>query len=170
MEPIYLRALEASDLELTWRWHNDPALYATLGGAFRYVSHQTEADWLKAKAAFSPHEVSLAICLAESGEHVGNAYLREIDWIQRRAELHVFIGDESQRGKGLGQAATRALLRHAFDDLNLHRVYLFVLADNARAIRTYEKCGFHTEGRLVQHACKQGRMVDVVVMGVVRAS
>ncbi len=170
MDPIYLRALEASDLELTWRWHNDPQLYATLGGSFRYVSHQTEADWLRAKAAYSAHEVTLAICLAESGDHIGNAYLRDIDWISRRAELHLFIGDENMRGKGYGQIATRALVRHAFDDLNLYRLYLYVLASNQRAIRTYEKNGFKTEGCLAQHVCKQGQYVDVAVMGLIRAT
>lgn len=170
MDTIYLRPLAADDLERTWRWHNDPALYDTLGGTFRHVSRETEAEWLKQKMAPSSHEVNLAICLSDSGEHIGNAYLRDIDWVHRRAELHLFIGDDTMRGKGYGQFATRELVRHAFHDLNLRRLYLHVLADNARAIRTYEKCGFTAEGRLQQHAFKHDKFVDVLVMGLLRGS
>ena len=169
MNPVFLRALEPEDLALTWRWHNDPELYATLGGSFRFVSQQAEAEWLRAKSTPSSNQVNLAICESASTEHVGNAYLRDIDWIHRHAELHLFIGSETMRGKGYGQAATRLLIQHAFDDLNLHRVYLFVLADNARAIRAYEKCGFQIEGQLRQHVFKHGTFVDMILMGLCRA-
>jgi hypothetical protein len=33
-DDVYLRALEISDLEQCHRWHNDMALYETLGGTF----------------------------------------------------------------------------------------------------------------------------------------
>ena len=38
--------------------------------------------------------------------------------------------------------ATKELLRKAFDELGLNRVYLNVLSDNVRANRFYEKAGF----------------------------
>jgi hypothetical protein len=30
--PVYLRAIDEGDLETVHRWHNDPALYASLVG------------------------------------------------------------------------------------------------------------------------------------------
>ncbi len=60
-------------------------------------------------------------------------------------------------------------MRYAFRDHNMNRVWLEVLADNARAIRAYRTCGFVEEGRLRQHAWHDGAYKDVVVMGVLRA-
>lgn len=163
---VYLRCLEPDDLERTYKWHNDPKLYESLGGVFRYVSRASEEEWLRKASSYSANEVSLAICLTNGGRHIGNVYLRNIDWVSRRAELHIFIGEPNERSNGYGTAAVNQVLQHAFQDLGLHRVYLFVLEDNKPAIRTYEKCGFAVEGRLRQHAFKGGAFKDVVVMGI----
>jgi RimJ/RimL family protein N-acetyltransferase len=114
----------------------------------------------------SPQQVNLAICLAKQAQHIGNIYLRDIDWIARNAELHIFIGDAQQRNKGYGRVAVQQLIDYAFRDLGLYRVYLFVLADNQAAIRTYAACGLQHEGVLRGHAFKQGAFKDVSVMGI----
>ncbi len=165
-QQIVLRALEETDLERTHRWHSDPELYSRLVNPFRFVSKTAELEWLRRKAAYSANEVNLAICLRDNGEHIGNIYLREIDWISRRAFLGIFIGGPEHRGNGHGREALRQLLAHAFTDLQLNRVYLEVLADNAPAIKLYEGCGFTLEGRLRQHVFKNGSYKDVLVMGI----
>jgi len=165
LEPVRLRALELDDLERTWRWHNDPVLYETLGSPFRFVSRLAEEEWLRTRCAYGAADISLAICLTRTGEHIGNIYLRRIDWVARHAETHMFIGPRAQRGRGYGESALRQLIRYAFAMLGLQRLYLEVLADNVAAIRLYEKCGFEVEGRLRRHAFKNGRWCDMLVMG-----
>jgi RimJ/RimL family protein N-acetyltransferase len=168
MESVYLRALELDDLDRTYKWHNDRELYKTIG-VFHPVSRATDQEWLHKKQAYSNDEVNLAICVttnSEHSEHIGNIYLRNIDWIARTAELRIFIGEPDQRSKGYGQAAIRLLIRHAFDDLGLLRVYLFVYDDNKAAIRSYEKCGFVIEGKLRKHFFIAGKFKDCLVMGI----
>jgi RimJ/RimL family protein N-acetyltransferase len=165
-EPLYLRALEVSDMERCYKWHNDRTLYETLVGYFHFVTKGTEQAWLDGKRAFSEREINLAICLKGSDKHIGNIYLREIDWISRRAQLEIFIGDSEERSKSYGQSAIRQLLSYAFSGLGLKRIYLDVLADNKQAIHVYEKCGFSGEGRLKNHVFKQGGWKDVIVMGI----
>ena len=162
---VFLRPLEETDLERTHHWHNDAGLYATLCDSFRPVSKTAELEWLRDKTKYSLKEINLAICLLPKGEHIGNIYLREINWIARRAVLHIFIGNFTGRLKGFGQQAIRKLLSHAFCELNLNRIFLEVLADNTSAIKTFEKCGFKTEGRLRSHAFKDGGYKDILVMG-----
>jgi RimJ/RimL family protein N-acetyltransferase len=58
------------------------------------------------------------------------------------------------------------MLRHAFNDLNLHRVFLSVLSSNAAAIRAYEKAGFRREGIAREAAYKRGRYEDLVDMAI----
>jgi diamine N-acetyltransferase len=166
MADVYLRALEPADVERTWKWHNDPGLYEMLVSPFRYVSRAAEEEWIRRKAAYSQTEVQLAICLREGDRHIGNIHLTDIDWVVRHAGVGIFIGEEEHWSKGYGQQALRLILRHAFNDLGLHRVHLVVLDGNDRAIRAYEKCGFVVEGRLRQHAFKQGKFRDLILMGI----
>ncbi len=166
MDDVYLRAVEVSDLDRTWKWHNDPELYELLVSAFRYVSHAAEEEWIHRKTAYSQTEIRLAICLQQGDQHIGNIHLTDIDWVSRHACIGIFMGEPQHWSKGYGQQAMRLLLRHAFDDLGLYRLYLTVLADNLRAIRVYEKCGLVVEGRLRQHAYKRGQFKDLIFMGI----
>jgi RimJ/RimL family protein N-acetyltransferase len=166
MEDVYLRALELSDVDRTHRWHNDARLYDMLVSPFRYVSHAAEEEWIRRKVAYSQTESQLALCLREGDQHIGNVHLTNIDWVSRHACVGIFIGAAQHWSKGYGRQAMRLILRHAFHDLGLHRVYLTVLEDNHRAIKTYEKCGFVVEGRLRQHDFKQGRFQDLIFMGI----
>jgi len=163
---VYLRALEISDLERVLAWHNDSSLYERLGGNFRWISRTAEEEWVRRRTIYSTSEVNLAICLSDTHEHIGNVYLREIDWVARHAEFHIFIATQLHRGRGYGESVIRQVLNHAFDDLGLRRIFLFVLASNEPAIRLYRKCGFKDEGLLRQHVFKNGRFEDVLVMGI----
>jgi RimJ/RimL family protein N-acetyltransferase len=166
METVYLRALELNDLERTYKWHNDPELYKSLGGQFHYVSHASEEEWLRQKVVYSPREVNLAICLTSTSQHIGNIYIRDIDWIARHGHFTgLLIGEPDQRSKGYGQAALRLLITHAFQDLGLLRLWGFLLEENKPSFRMLEKCGFVVEGKLRNHAFKDGCFKDVLVVG-----
>jgi RimJ/RimL family protein N-acetyltransferase len=71
-------------------------------------------------------------------------------------------------GKGYGTDATRALLRYAFEEANLHRIELEVFAFNPRAIRVYEKCGFKLEGVRKQALYREGEWHDEHIMAILR--
>ena len=166
VQPVYLRALEPADVERTLRWHNDAELYQTLVGPFRFVSREAEEKWLTEKLQYSTTEVNLAVCVRESAQHIGIITLRNIDPVARHGELGLFIGEPSARGKGYGRSAVRQLLDHAFNDLGLQRVYLFVLEENAVARKVYQDCGFELEGQLRRHAFKGGAWRNLLVMGI----
>ena len=71
---------------------------------------------------------------------------------------------EEWQGKGVGGALMRAILELADNWLNLTRLELEVFAENEAAIHLYERFGFGVEGRLRQHAFRDGRYVDSIVM------
>lgn len=59
-----------------------------------------------------------------------------------RAEFHIFLGEESDRGLGYGKAATVAMLRYGFQNLKLTEINLVVRDSNTAAISLYKKIGF----------------------------
>jgi RimJ/RimL family protein N-acetyltransferase len=104
----------------------------------------------------------------DDGRPVGAAGLHHLDDPARKAELGIFIGPAREWGRGFGTEATALLVRHAFDGLGLHRVWLHVHADHPRAIAAYERVGFRSEGVLRESALRDGKLVDVVSMGILR--
>jgi len=69
------------------------------------------------------------------------------------------IGDVTRQDRGIGMDATKLTLVYGFETLNLDRIELRVIDDNARARHIYEKMGFVEEGRLRRAAfgdCLQG--------------
>jgi RimJ/RimL family protein N-acetyltransferase len=162
---VFLRPLELDDLDRIHHWHNDAELFESLAGPFRHVSRAVVEEWLRRRTASATDQVNLAICLADTQEHIGNIYIRDIDWIARNAESQMFLGDPAHQSRGLGRAAFRLMIRHAFNDLGLVRLYGPLLEDNTRALRAYQSLGFQIEGRLRKHIFKRGRFVDALLVG-----
>ena len=170
---VRLRRIERSDLPGFVAWLNDPEVRRHL--ALVYPMSQVQEDaWfeeqLKAEPAAQPFAIEAQRERGGDGEWVllGAIGLHLVDWRNRWAELGIFLGDKSRWGKGLGTEATRLLVRFAFDTLNLNRVFLRVYADNARAIRCYEKVGFVREGLKRQDRILDGRFGNTLVMGLLR--
>ena len=59
------------------------------------------------------------------------------------------------------------MIRYAFEVLGLHKLFLRVFADNARAIGSYEKAGFKREACLRDEVCIDGIYRDIVLMAVI---
>jgi aminoglycoside 6'-N-acetyltransferase len=63
-------------------------------------------------------------------------------WAGRWA-LDIVIGEPELWNRGLGTRAVTALLRYLFSEKGAEEVVLSPVAENTRAIRSYEKAGFH---------------------------
>ena len=70
----------------------------------------------------------------------------------RHAGIDVFLGAPFH-GRGLGTDAVRTLAQHLVADRGHHRLTIDPAADNARAIRCYEKVGFRRVGVLRRYWC-----------------
>ncbi|MFF2195503.1 GNAT family N-acetyltransferase [Streptomyces sp. NPDC058157] len=68
----------------------------------------------------------------------------------RHAGIDLFL-DPAVHGRGLGTDAVRTLARHLVDDRGYHRLVIDPAADNAAAIRCYEKAGFRPVGVMRQY-------------------
>lgn len=165
---VALRELVRSDLKILNRWRSDESTIASLGSAFRHIGAETDERWFENYLANRANNIRLAICIPGQDEPVGVVYLLGIDWIVRSGEFAIMIGDSGSRRKGVGADALRQLVRHAFDDLNLHRLHLTVLESNAGAIALYRNAGFVEEGRLRDAAFKQGKYHDLLQMSLVK--
>lgn len=106
----------------------------------------------------------------EADEHlIGDCALFNREWVDATAELGIGIGDPAYWGRGYGREAIGLLLDYGFRLENIRRIWLEANATNERAIRCYRAVGFVEEGRLRQHVWSDGRYIDMVRMGLMRA-
>jgi RimJ/RimL family protein N-acetyltransferase len=115
-----------------------------------------------------PEEFMFSIFALDSQKVVGFVGLWADYFNHGIAWLGIGIGEPEYWGKGYGTEAVQLMLKYAFTELNLHRVSLDVLGYNQRAIRSYEKNGFVTEGMQRKIVNREGKRWDVYFMGVLR--
>lgn len=161
---IYLRLMTYADTDLIVNWRNSDGvrknfIYQAL---FTREGHE---NWIRTMID-TGKVVQMIICEEETNRPVGSVYLRDIDMTHRKAEYGIFIGEEDARGKGYGSSAARLMIQYAFEEMNLHRLFLRVYAENIQAIRSYEKAGFVKEAHLRDDVCIQGKYHDIVLMGI----
>lgn len=162
---IYLRLMNREDTDSIVAWRNSDGvrknfIYQTL---FTRESHE---NWIRTMVE-TGKVVQMIICDLGTGRPLGSVYIRDIDRQHRKAEYGIFIGEAAARGRGVGTAAARLMLRYCFEEEGLHRIYLRAFADNAQAIRSYEKAGFVREGMLRDDVRVDGRYRDIVWMAAV---
>ncbi|MEW6406445.1 MAG: GNAT family protein [Chloroflexota bacterium] len=167
---VRLRAIERDDVKRYYEWVNDPEVTRSLA-LYLPMSNQDEEQWFERVSHGDPNEKPLAIEVRDGDgwKLIGNCGVFGIEWVNSSAELGIMIGDKTCWNQGHGTEVMILLLRHCFETLNLHRVFLRVYADNTRGLRAYEKAGFVEEGRMREAVFKHGKYDDVVFMGVLRS-
>jgi len=92
----------------------------------------------------------------------------DINGADGHAQLGLSIYKQDDWGHGYGREMIVLALRYAFNELNLHRVWLTTNGFNERAMKLYEKLGFRHEGRGREHILLDGTRWDIVYMGILR--
>jgi RimJ/RimL family protein N-acetyltransferase len=162
VQTVWLRPLERRHLDQTLEWANDPELMRLLNRA-NTVSRDEHEQWF---AAIQNREDCRYFAIETAdGSHIGNVWLWNIEPRNRRAELRIMM-DLNHAGKGAGTESITRLCDYAFERLNLHKVYAYVLAINPRARRSFEKAGFVLEGTLREDRWTGEAFTDVYLLGI----
>ena len=161
MSAVIRRALP-SDAAGFARVMADPRV---LGGTLQ-LPHPSEEFWRSRLAEPPEGQVRLTLAAERSGEVVGWGGLYAAGLSPRRrhaATLGIAISVDAQ-GQGVGTALMAALCDYADAWAALLRIELTVFADNAVAIRLYQRFGFEVEGTFKAYALRDGRYVDALTM------
>ena len=85
------------------------------------------------------------------------------------ANVGISLGEKELWGKGYGTEAMELLLEIVFDHQGWHHAELWTLAENERAIKSFEKTGFRRVGVEREVAYFSGGYHDVVLMEQLKA-
>lgn len=166
-EKVLLRPIEPEDFPTLVAWGNDAELTAYIEEDYpRSVAECPE--WYQNGKANRHSQRFAIVGTSKEDRLIGDVELDHIAWRSGDAELRIRIGDKEYWDQGYGTEAVLLLVEHAFERMNLSRIYLRVFSFNKRAIRCYEKCGFRKEGRMRRQGA-DGAPVVVYLMRLLKS-
>ena len=164
-DDVILRLFEKKDIEAKVDWINNP-------DNNRFLHYELPARVDKTQKWFDEKDNDKRIdcTIIYDGVAVGVIGLLAIDRVNSKAEYYITVGETSFKKKGIATKATKAIVKYGFNELDLHKIYLNVDADNEAAIRLYEKTGFIREGLFVDdlYNSRESRFIDRARYAIVR--
>ena len=175
---IRLRPLEREDLKQLRDWRNDPDIFSRVR-EYRYLNMENQEYWFNSliedplTIMFGVEHQPLLLSeytLPVYGDWflIGVCGLVNIDWIGRKAEVSIYIGDKSYRQKGLGLEILNALAKYAFEECNLNRLWAEVYESNQAGRKLFMKAGYAEEGVLLSFTYKNGRYQNSYIYRLMR--
>ncbi|PNZ24947.1 Spermidine N1-acetyltransferase [Staphylococcus petrasii] len=161
MSQINLRALKKSDSNLILNWMKNDKLRYLIGTVYPITELEHE-NWFQNRMLEKDNR--MFVIELENETSIGIIGFKNLDWVNRNAELFIYIGEEAYWGKGYGTQALELMTKFAFNSLNLHMLYLEVFSYNKNATKTYERLGFKQDGVLRQSKFQDGKYYDKIIM------
>ncbi len=166
---VYLKALTRDDvINSGWYgWFNDEDLCKTLQKHYYPNTMDFQIRFWEENIRGAIDKIQLAICPIDSGQIVGIVSLNNIDYINRKAEFSVVIGQREARNVIIFIEACKLILKHGFYSLNLNRIYGGSISRDLvdMMCRTFN---FQEEGIRRQEIYKNGKYFDAYCFGILR--
>jgi len=164
---LILRSLSGTDAgERYLAWMRDPEV-------LRYLEARLTQHSLESLRSFiegcnrSATDLLLGICLKD-GRHIGNIKLGPIHAYHRHAAIGLLLGERDRWGQGYAGEAIARLSQHAFEALELEKLYAGCYASNLGSVRAFCKAGYAEEARQKGMWLCDGRREGNVQVGLTR--
>lgn len=165
---FYLRLYENNDRTFLQDWLNDKDVTHFLEMGTRPI-RQLDLDEFYNTANSDDTAIVFTIVEKKQKKPVGYCGLYLIDWIARRAQLNILIGEKKFWSRGIGSEACHLLVNYAFRKLNLNSVQLGVNTENSQARKAYEKVGFILEGNRREFLFCNGKYYDMACYSILKS-
>jgi len=146
---LELRCLSGDEVTSSYLgWLNEPSVNQYL--EVRHNPPTTVEELTEALEATNASDDSIlfGIFLSSTSTHIGNIKIGPINWIHKRAEVGILIGDSTQWGKGYATEAIRSVCDYAGGELGLTRLIAGCYSENEGSKQAFIKAGFFIEAIL----------------------
>lgn len=161
---ICLRPLTEEDVGKDYlEWMRDPQVTQYLESRDHAQTLDTLREFVRNMNA-SPRDHLFGIFSAQSGDHIGNIKIGSVRQPHRSADLGLIIGRRSAWGKGYGTEAISLATRHAFEELDLNKLWAGMYSENLGSYHAFIKAGYREVGRFRRHILFKGRYIDSILV------
>jgi ribosomal-protein-alanine N-acetyltransferase len=165
---VRLRWISADDVDAFYAVYSNPEVmryWSTPPLADRAAAvnliEKIHADWQRRLI------LKWGVALRSDDRLIGSITLFNLDFTHRRAEIGYALGRDYW-GKGYMNEALMAVLKHAFEVLELHRIEADIDPRNTASIKTVERLGFQREGYLRERWQINGEIQDAFFYGLLK--
>ncbi len=162
-----LRSFVRDDLLKYKDFLNDHRVTKYLEMGDKPVTEKTLEDTFD-EANYSENDVVFSAELKQNKVFLGTTGLYLINWIARRAQFRIFLGETKYFRKGYGTEITKLVVEYGFNRLNLESIYLGVNDKNEAAIKVYKNAGFVPDGRYRKFIYNDGIFYDSLNMTITK--
>ena len=161
-EKIDLCAFRSDEeaIEKYMKWMNNEDVAWRIGRGDLVTDINSERNWVnKPIDGLFQHKFNI---VTKTGELIGNCDINFKKY--RQACLGICIGESEYTSIGIGTEVIKLLIKFSFEELNAHRVYLNLIAENERAHRCYLKTGLRDCGYAHDIAFHKGKWLSSIQM------
>lgn len=162
-----LRPFKTSDAKLWQQWDIDPEVQAFMPEPFN-EPQDIEEQYKYIEECETDVEGYYWSIETTGNVTIGTIALTEFSDYHCVANLGIVIGDKKYWGKGVATEVITALVKHAFEHLNIFRINAEVEEGNIPMIKTLEKVGFKQDGLFESARVKNGKRINVYHFGIVK--
>lgn len=163
---VTLRAVDYQDMDFMRRMLNDPEIEGLVVGWSFPISSAQQEQWFSSAIQDNCNQ-RFVIETPNDGE-VGIYVLSDIDWKNRVACTAIKLANSRYRNKGIGTDAAMAVMRYAFDELNLNRLSATWFEENTPSQKLHLRCGYQVEGCVRDCVYKNGHYHNLMIGGILR--
>lgn len=160
---VGLRKIERGDLEHLKNWRNHQN-YRQFFREYRELNIDDQLKWYERLVLNDPGTLMFGIIDLETGELVGACGLCYINWVQRNADLSLYIGKEEMYidtdENGYAWGAMEVLFQYAFDELNLHKIWTEIYVIDEKKKQLFESFGMHQDAILRDNYFYKGKYIN----------
>jgi RimJ/RimL family protein N-acetyltransferase len=166
-ERLVLREFVEGDWPVVLAYQTDPRYLRFYGwtGRTAYDVRDFVQMFIDQQQEQPRRKHQLAITLKPNRQLIGNVGIRRKNADDWEADIGYELAPEHW-GRGYATEAARAILAFGFDDLKLHRVWAWCIAENTASVRVLEKIGMRLEGRLRENEWIKNRWYDSLVYAI----
>lgn len=159
-ERLDLLPRNMDNLDLYYKWINDQKVRIFSRNEVPHTKEDIKKWFEEPSQGESKKHIGFELWHKEDKRVIGNGGLSRIDYIVRKANIWMVIGEKDYWGKGLASEGVKLILDYTFKEINLNKVYAGVFEPNIASWSCAEKVGFRIEGRLKNYIYVDGKRHD----------
>lgn len=164
-EKVFLRAIEKEDMEFLREMINNPELERNVVGWSFPISKYEQEKWFESQVQ---NKDNIRYIIEVDGERIGVVTITNIDWKNRKACHGIKLCNDKIKGKGYGTDTVMTIMKYAFEELQLNKLYSTILDYNIPSMNLYKKCGWSVDGVLRESTFKGNQYVNEMAVSILK--
>lgn len=160
---VGLRSIEEEDLPQLMEWRNEPT-FRQFFREYRELGSYNQRQWFDSVVTSDKSTIMFTIINLANGELLGCCGLCYINWIQRTADLSLYIGGSYIDDHGFAREACKLLFDYGFGEIGLHKIWTEIYDFDAKKYDLYTDLGFSQDGLLRENYFHAGTWHDSRIM------